>query len=135
MAEFTEVMRQAKRMCSSFGEGCSDDCPLNSAIQVDTDCYRNLCICVAGGFEEAYKLIEERVMQWAAAHPEPEYPSWNEWYTKNFPDAYYDGKRICLRIFHGGESCENETECDKCRDRPIPDSIAKKLGIKRKEAQ
>lgn len=77
MAQFTDVMRQARRMCSSFGGECSDKCPLNCAIQVETGCYRGLCICVGGGFDEAYKLIEERVMQWAAEHPEPVYPTWD----------------------------------------------------------
>lgn len=133
MAEFIEVMRQARRMCSSFGGECSDKCPLNCAIQVETDCYRDLCICVAGGLEEAYKLIEERVMQWAKEHPAPVYPSWNEWHGKNFPDAYYDGKRICPSILGGGESCDSENDCDKCRDRPIPADIAAKLGIEPKE--
>lgn len=133
MAEFIEVMRQARRMCNSFGGECSDKCPLNSAIQVEEGCYRDLCICVCGGYEEAYKLIEERVMQWATAHPAPVYPSWNEWYRKNFPDAYYDGKRMCPRIFGGGADCDSENDCDKCRDWPIPADIAAKLGIKPKE--
>lgn len=75
MAQFSEVMRQARRMCSSFGGECSDKCPLNCTIQVETGCYRCLCICVGGGFDEAYKLIEERVMQWAAEHPESVYPT------------------------------------------------------------
>ena len=133
MAQFTEVMRQARRMCSSFGGECSDKCPLNCVIQVETDCYRNLCICVGGGFEEAYKLIEERVMQWAAKHPEPSYPTWDEWQNRMFPDADVDivpctfGSRVRL-------NCAERT-CDECMEQQIPADIAEKLGIKRKEAK
>ena len=133
MAEFTEVMRQAKRMCSSFGEGCCDDCPLNSAIQVDTDCYRNLCICVAGGFEEAYKLIEERVMQWAAEHPEPVYPTWREWQNSTFPDAEID-ITPCTFGSRDRFKCDYKT-CTECTEQQIPAAIAEKLGIKPKEAK
>ena len=70
MAEFTEVMRQARRMHDSFEDDCSG-CPLGGA---NTGAYGDLCIAVGGGSAEVYKLIEERVMQWAAAHPEPVYP-------------------------------------------------------------
>ena len=72
-------------------------------------------------------------MQWAAEHPEQVYPNWNDWYRKNFPDAYRDGKRMCPMIFGGGENCDIETDCDKCRDTPIPADIAEKPGIKPKE--
>lgn len=130
MAEFTEVMRQAKRMCDSFGDDCSE-CPLD---RVNTGTRNGLCVSVGSGSTEAYKLIEERVMQWAAAHPDPAYPSWNEWYRQNFPATYHCGKGICPAIFGGGENCYRETDCDKCRDRPIPADIAEKLGIKPKEA-
>lgn len=87
------------------------------------------------GDEKRYKEVEERIMQWATAHPAPVYPNWNEWYRKNFPDAYRDGKRICPAIFGCKKNCDSETDCDKCRDRPIPADIAAKLGIKPKEAK
>lgn len=68
MADFIEVMRQAKRMCSSFGGECSDNCPLNCAMQVDAGIYSVLCIFVGGGDMKRYKEIEARVMQWAKEH-------------------------------------------------------------------
>lgn len=129
MAEFIKIMRAAKRMCDSLGDECSE-CPLAEA---NTGTNGGLCVSVGGGSAEVYKLIEERVMQWAAAHPELAYSSWDEWYRQNFPDAYYDGKRVCPNIFGGREDCARETDCDKCRDRPIPADIAAKLGIKPKE--
>lgn len=126
MAEFTEVMRAAKRMCDSFGDECSE-CPLKRA---NTGTHGSLCVSVGGGSAEMYKLIEERVMQWAAAHPDPAYPSWNEWYQKNFLGAYRAGKRVCPALFGDGANCYRETDCDKCRDRPISADVAVKLGIR-----
>ena len=133
MAQFTEVMRQARRMCSSFGGECSDKCPLNCAIQVETDCYRNLCICVGGGFEEAYKLIEERVMRWAAKHPEPVYPTWREWQRSMFPDADAD-MSPCEYGRRDRFDCGNKS-CAECMAEPIPAYSAEKLGIKPREAK
>lgn len=133
MAQFSEVMRQARRMCSSFGGECSDKCPLNCAIQMETGCYRPLCICVGGGIEEAYKLIEERVMQWAAEHPEPVYPTWREWQNSTFPDA---GRYIMPCEFESKNrfKCKEKT-CYQCVAEPIPADIAERLGIKPKEAK
>nr|DAV14177.1 MAG TPA: hypothetical protein [Caudoviricetes sp.] len=126
MAEFTEVMRQARRMCKEQQNiSCCVRCPIN----------KNGCMVVADAEYVDYADAEREIMHWAAEHPEPVYPTWNEWYRKNFPDAYDDGKRICPVIFGGGESCDNENDCDKCRDRPIPADIAEKLGIKPKEAK
>lgn len=134
MSEFIEVMRQAKRMCSSFGGECSDKCPLNCAIQVETRWYRNLCICVGGGIEEAYKLIEERVMQWAAEHPEPVYPTWAEWQKSVFPDAEID-ITPCAFGSRDRLNCFLEKTCSTCKEQQIPADIAEKLGIKPKEAK
>ena len=132
MAQFSEVMRQARRMCSSFGGECSDKCPLNCAIQVETDCYRNLCICIGGGFEEAYKFIEERVMRWAAKHPEPVYPTWTEWQDSMFPDA---DRHISPCEFESKDrfKCTHNVTCYECMEQQIPADIAEKLGIKPKE--
>ena len=125
MAEFIEVMRQAKRMCEEQQNiDCCVRCPIN----------KNGCMVAADAEYVDYADAEQKIMHWAAEHPEPLYPTWNEWYRKNFPDAYYDGKRICPMIFRGGESCDSETDCDKCRDRPIPANIAEKfIRIKPKE--
>lgn len=127
MTEFIEVMRQARRMCEAFSDGHCSECPIGNAKVLECG------ITVTS--EMDYEEVERRVMQWAAAHPESKYPSWNEWYRENFPDAYYDGKRICPVIFGCKKNCDSETDCDKCRDRPIPDDIAEKLGIKPKEAK
>ena len=127
MSEFTDVMEQAKRMCKAFSDGHCSECPVGDANALECG------ITVTS--EMDCKDVERRVMQWAAKHPEQVYPSWNEWYRQNFTDAYCDGKRMCPMIFGGGENCDSETDCDKCRDTPIPADIAEKLGIKPKEAK
>ena len=123
MAKFTEVMRQARRMCKTH-EYCGS-CPLwdtaESFCRIDTECYSD------------DSVIENIVMQWAAEHPEPVYPTWNEWYRQNFPAAYYNSKRICPMVFGDGKNCHRETDCDRCRNNMIPADIADKLGIKPKE--
>ena len=127
MAEFTEVMRHARRMCESFSDGHCSKCPIGNANALECG------ITVTS--EMDCKEVERRVMQWAEKHPEPVYPNWNDWYRKNLPDAYRDGKRMGPMIFGGGENCASETDCDRCRDTPIPADIAEKLGIKPKEVQ
>lgn len=127
MAQFSEVMRQAKRMCESFSDGHCSECPIGDA---------NVLECgITVTSEMDCEEVERRVMQWAKEHPETVYPTWNEWYEENFPDAYYDGKHICPVIFSDEKCCDIEMDCDKCRDRPIPAEIAEKLGIKPKEVK
>lgn len=128
MAEFTEVMRQAKRMCKQYIDGCTG-CPL-----VDNN---ERCLLEVGNIDcvpQEFKLdvlaeVERIVMDWAAAHPEPRYPTWKEWQDTNFPnnDALM---RPC--IFESEEyfNCKEGDGCEKCMNKPIPADIAEKLGIK-----
>lgn len=129
MAEFTEVMEQAKRMCDSFGRECSDECPLDSANPMNAGFYGDLCIAVAGGDVEKYGLIEERVMQWAAEHPEPVYPSWDDGWKQLFPGAV---GTPCPRRY--GKKYQSAmcafTLCERCKKSPMHAEVAEKLGIK-----
>lgn len=101
MAEFNEVMRQWRRMCATMdkehGEHACDVCALNGCTAVyDTD-----------GTED-YADIEQKVMEWAAEHPEPAYPTWYEYLSNMYRAA--DGMSVIGR-------------------QPIPAEIAQKLGI------
>ena len=122
MAEFLEVMRQAQRMCDTYD---CDHCPLT---------YESVLCALASDKDLTYAVIkkfESKVMQWAKDHPEPRYPTWEEWYTENFPDA----RRTltpCTFAPISEVRCA-ETNCRACRSRPIPADIAKKLGIRPKE--
>lgn len=78
--------------------------------------------------EHEARRVDNIVMDWAAKHPEPRYPTWKEWQDTNFPnnDALM---RPC--IFESEEyfNCKQEIGCEKCMNNPIPADIAEKLHI------
>ena len=124
MSEFTEVMKQAKRMCKAFGDGHCSECPIGDA---------NVLECgITVTSEMDCKEVERRVMQWAAKHPEPVYPTWDEWQNSVFPDAEID---ITPCAFGSIDrlNCFLENRCSTCKEQQIPADIAEKLGIKPKE--
>lgn len=125
MAQFIEVMRQARRMCESFSDGDCSECPIGDAKVLDCG------ITVTSGMD--CEEVERRVMQWAAKHPEPVYPTWREWQNSTFPDA---GRYIMPCDFESKNrfKCKEKT-CYQCVTEPIPADIAEKLGIKPKEAK
>lgn len=125
MSEFTEIMRQAKRMCSVHGGICSYRCcPLANGetcrLNVELD-------------GEDYNELERIIMDWAAKHPEPVYPSWGEGWKQLFPEA--DIRRtLCPEVFGDKYRCDwcydDNDSCDECVERPMPAEVAEKLGIK-----
>ena len=73
MAEFQEVMRQWQRMCKSMQEknmSCKEDCLLGLNPTCGELEYASL---------EEINNAETVIMKWAAEHPEPVYPTWEEW--------------------------------------------------------
>lgn len=78
-------------------------------------------IDVADGKDE---VIERIIRNWAAEHPEPRYPTWNEWYQEYLPDAPLK----CPRAFMDTRC--GPWPCDRCLSDPIPADVAQKLGIK-----
>lgn len=121
MSEFTEIMRQAKRLCAAHDSMCSmRNCPLGGG---------EVCRLAPDLDGEDNNELERIIMDWAAEHPEPVYPSWEEGWRKLFPDAkyapcpeWYDPKYNVLDC--GFASC---AECKSC---PMPAEVAEKLGIK-----
>ena len=126
MAQFSEVMKQAKRMCESFSDGHCSDCPIGNANALECG------ITVTS--EMDCKEVERRVMQWAAEHPEPVYPTWREWQNSVFPDAEID-ITPCTFGSRDRLNCFLEKTCSTCKEQQIPADIAEKLGIKPKEAK
>lgn len=109
MAEFQEVCKHLKRMCERYGNNCIK-CPLND---------KDFCSLSAGDRTiETYKKVEEIIMSWATEHPEPVYPTWEEWLiTQGIIKENPNGVgRPMLKIFER-----------------IPADIAQKLGITPKE--
>lgn len=115
MAEFQEVMRLGKRMCERR-DACGS-CPIFKArISCPVVCYEDV-----GSLAE----VERIIMEWAAAHPEPRYPTWEEWHMQNFPDALH---HACPENYMNNVCGSYET-CTQCCAQPIPADIAQKLGI------
>lgn len=120
MAEFTEVMRQAKRMCTAHGGMCnSRNCPLDNG---------EACRLAADQDGEDYSDVERIIMAWAAEHPVPRYPTWWEWQHSMFPDANAN-MYPCSFLSYKESGCTGSV-CDECCKRQIPADIAAKLGIK-----
>ena len=119
MSEFTDIMRQARRMCNTQ-EDC-ESCPIWNPdeffCKIDTTCHSD------------DSVIENIVMQWAKEHPETVYPTWREWQNNTFKDAH---KLITPCTFGSRDrfKCEGKTCYYVCMDQQIPADIAKKLGIK-----
>lgn len=121
MAEFTEVMRNAKRMCDAIVGGRCHECTL---WRPETES------CSLYGDDDGvdYADMERRVMAWAAEHPAPRYPTWNEWQDSTFPNRSRD---VSPCEFDDGNRFNCEAKgCEKCMNEPIPADIAAKLGIK-----
>ena len=73
MAEFQEVMKQRNRMCKKYWTARScHGCPIAEEKQAYEGC------CLIDLYPKRY---EELVLQWAADHPEPVYPTWIEWFN------------------------------------------------------
>ena len=121
MAEFIEVMKQARRLCDAQ-RNCNG-CPLRS----DKGKY-------CGGIDALQDwddaTTEWIVMEWAEAHPEAVYPSWDEYQDEMFPNHT---RGICPMMF--GAECPNgghasALACANCRSMPMPAEIAEKLGVR-----
>ena len=117
MAEFIEVMKQARRLCAAEKE-CKKCLMWNSQGSFcRTDVLRS-------ANDDAG--TEQIVMSWAEAHPEKVYPSWDEYQDEMFPNHT---RGICPMMF-GAECLHYNTACAECRSKPMPAEIAEKLGVR-----
>ena len=116
MAEFQDVMKQWRRMCDKMreqGDWCqSAICPLGGKCQLPST--------------TDIAEVERVVMQWAAEHPEPVYPTWGEWLEKQGVVKTV----LSPRFEENGASYYTPMYEIK---NPIPGDIAEKLGLKPKE--
>ena len=122
MAEFTEIMRQAKRLCAAHGGMCNYRCcPLDNGeacrLNVDLD-------------GEDYNELERIIMDWAAEHPEPVYPSWEEGWRQLFPETCHVPCPDNFGPEYRVPECIRSAPCTACKSRPMPAEVAEKLGIK-----
>ena len=114
MAEFQYVIKHWRRMCKKYttdNNDCCKGCPLE-------DIAEHGCGAI---FDEYFADVvdwpelERRVMQWAAEHPEPVYPTWEE-YLRNV-----------------GVIPTNQDIIQTFLKAHIPADTAQKLGIEPKE--
>ena len=105
------------------GKGC-DKCPAGKLRSANGVCLVRR-IAKVDNCEEQIKGL----MDWAAEHPEPRYPTWNEWQHSMFPGAG-DDMSPCSFLSYTECRCKGWSTCDECREQPIPADIAAKLGIK-----
>jgi len=126
MAEFQEVMRQWARMCEA--NSYCDNCPMQKE-------YLPYMLCSEGGIKSVENAddAERIIMSWAAEHPEPVYPTWEEWLQS-------------VGVMESSQGLLRRTQSQLLIDgipahaiptrkvlEPIPADIAEKLGIKPKE--
>lgn len=122
MAEFTEVMRQAKRLCAAHGSMCSmRNCPLDSG---------EACRLLPDHDGEDFSELERIIMDWAAEHPEPVYPSWEEGWRQLFPETCHVPCPDNFGPEYRVPECIRSAPCTACKSRPMPADVAEKLGIK-----
>ena len=118
MAEFSEIIKQFKRMCWYYSrDKTQTGCPMSVLYP---NC--NIGHCRELLFDSPGH-VEYIVTKWAADHLEPKYPTWGEWLEEQHivnpiisPDA---SSQYLLKAWY--------------YDSPIPADIAEKLGIELKE--
>lgn len=104
------------------GKGC-DKCPAGKLRSANGVCLVRRIAKVDNCEEQI-----EGLRAWAAEHPEPRYPTWEEWQERMFPNRSRD---ISPCEFDDGNrfNCRLKT-CEGCMLEPIPADIAAKLGIR-----
>ena len=127
--DFVQVMKDWRRMCKAFttdDDSCCEGCPV-------VDFREHGCGAI---FEMEdgtdWQRYSDTITAWAAEHPGPVYPTWEEWLLDNgvfAPDnVLLNGKH---RFYMEGKPVLN-IPTKKIYDR-IPADIAQKLGIEPKE--
>ncbi len=113
MAEYSEVIKQFKRMCWYYSRDKGQkSCPICTSYP---NCNIGQCRKIA--FEQP-SCFEDIVMAWAAEHPEPVYPTWKEYFAELYGSGVFGQPLMAVGLL-----CEDH----------IPADIAQKLGIEPKE--
>ena len=127
MAEFIELFLQKRRICKRFYDNRCEGCPLNDS--------RNLCgvMSIIAVSEDEAMAFEKTVTQWAAEHPEPVYPTWEEWLQSVGVMESSEGllRRIKGQLYIDGIPAHAVPTAKVLQ--PMDADIAQKLGIEPKE--
>lgn len=121
MAEFVQIMKDWRRMCQHMekmgGDRSCDICPLGRCNAIYED---------DGNTD--YAEIGEKVLTWAAEHPEPVYPTWIDWLMS---EGVIPTNDIAANSTDSGVRAGMFYVTSKAFG-PIPADIAQKLGIEPK---
>lgn len=114
MSDFVQVLKDWHRMCNGYFDGenwvCNKTCPMYS-FEVCSKPTAKYPVPLDIGQDLACK-INCAITVWSAENPEPVYPSWYEYLTDMYLATW-----------------------NMIKDKPIPNDIAEKLGLKPKEAR
>lgn len=123
VAEFIEVVRAKRRMCNAHAKECSE-CKLQGNCSLLNAC---------GYSDDDVKKLENEVMLWAAEHPEPVYPTWVEWLSKQGFVKLNEGQFVRQAENEYIYECKTVAILTDKAAAPIPADIAQKLGIEPKK--
>ena len=120
MADFVQTMKDWRRMCKD--RSC-DSCNLSGSCNLDPDSWSDYDI----------SKIDRKVKIWVAEHPEPVYPTWEEWLQSVGVMESSEGllRRIKGQLLIDGIPAY-AIPTTKVLE-PIPADLAQKLGVEPKE--
>ena len=112
MADFVQTMKDWRRMCKHYSDerikdgqhSCVDMCPLG---------HNTACGMIEDALDRDIEVMAKEVAKWAAAHPEPVYSTWGQYFRRYYGLEYCKGHEMLL---------ENS-----------PADLAEKLGLKPKK--
>lgn len=137
MAEFQEVMLQAKRLCTVHSS-CAV-CPLKDRHKDGCRLCWNSPACI---LDDEPANIEHIIMEWAKRNPPPRYPTYEEYAKEKFPAINFSFllTRCVCELFGSSAravGCDGHIHvgitCDKCWAREMPAKIAKELGAEKRQ--
>ena len=125
MAEFKDIAREFNRMCHFYDTPPCEGCPMGFHTINRSDCMSRL-------FYNPEKY-EERVIKWAEKHPEPKYPTWTEWLSKQGFVELKAGQFVKQTGNEYVYECKTVAILTDKAAVPIPADIAEKLGVEQME--
>lgn len=124
--DFVQTMKDWRRMCQymyrEYGNSCCDKCRLGGCSAVYEMCGK-----------ENFLNMERDIVAWAAEHPEPQYPTWTEWLSKQGFVELKEGQFLKQSKNEYTYECKTAAVLTNKAEVPIPADIAQKLGIEPKE--
>lgn len=137
MAEFQEVMNQAKRLC--YTHPACNGCPLEER-------HRGGCRISQSSLtqyrDDDLINLEHIITEWAKKNPPPRYPTYEEYAKEKFPAINFSFllTRCVCELFGSSAravGCDGHVHvgitCDKCWAREMPAKIAKELGAEKRQ--